>query len=66
MRRLSLVLVVLIAFGGPLASAREQPLTEREARGAFERLTRVVRSIFKIRANGDGLTPPLPAPSPRP
>jgi hypothetical protein len=63
MRRVSLVVVVLIALG-TLPSFGEQLRGERPDRGAFDRFVRVVRSILRLQTNGDVLTPPLPAPRP--
>lgn len=37
---------------------------DREERGPLARVVRVVKSIFGVQTNSDGLTPPLPAPRP--
>lgn len=63
MRRIPLVLIVLITLGTISASA-EQVRREREERGTFNRAIRVVKSIFRMQPNGDGLMPPVPAPAP--
>ena len=63
MRRVSLVLIALIALATLPASA-DQLRREREERGAIDRFVRVVKSVLRVRTNGDILLPPLPAPRP--
>jgi len=63
MRSFSLALIVLFTLGAVSASAG-QFAREREARRTVDRVIRVVKSILRMRTNGDGLMPPLPAPAP--
>ena len=65
MRRTSLVLIILVVFGALTAPA-EQRRRERDDRSIVQRLIRTVRSVFRPQATSDGLTPPSPAPQPRP
>ena len=66
MRRISFVLVLLVAFGTVSASAEHVRSLERADRPFIGRVVRVVKSIFRPQTNGDILTPPTPAPAPRP
>ena len=63
MRRVSLVLIILVALGTLSASAGQSG-PARDDRGAFDRVVRIVRSMLRMQTHGDGLTPPLPAPRP--
>jgi hypothetical protein len=65
MRRISLALVFLVALASlPLIA---EPLSrERDERRFTARVVRIVKAIFRIGSNGDGLTPPLPTAPPRP
>lgn len=63
MRRISLVLIVLLALGA-LPSAAEPFRAGREERRALDRIVRVIKSFFGVQTNGDGLTPPLPGSRP--
>ena len=63
MRRVSLILIALIALATLPASA-DQLRREREERGAIDRFVRVVKSVLRMHTNGDILLPPLPAPRP--
>jgi hypothetical protein len=65
MRRISLALVFVVALVSlPLTA---EPLrTGRDERGFRTRIVRIVKAIFKVSTNGDGLTPPLPTAPPRP
>jgi hypothetical protein len=66
MRRISFILVFLIVFGTASASAEHVRSLEPADRTFMGRFIRVVRSIFRPQTNGDVLTPPTPAPAPRP
>ena len=66
MRRSSLVLIFLIAFGTVSASAEEVRRPDRGDRFTISRFVRAVKSILRPQTNSDVLTPPLPAPGPRP
>ena len=66
MRRISFVLVLFVAFGTVSASAEHVRSLERSDRPFIGRVVRVVRAIFRPQTNGDILTPPTPAPAPRP
>ena len=65
MRRISLALVFLVALGSlPLTA---EPLRrERDERRFTARVVKVVKAIFRIGTNGDGLIPPEPVALPRP
>jgi len=66
MRRFSLVVIVFVALATfPLAA--EQPFRrDRQELGPRARIVRIIKSIFRIGTNSDGVTPPLPAAPPRP
>jgi len=65
MRRISLVLVFFVALASlPLTA---EPLRrERDERRFTARVVRVVKAIFRVGTNGDGLTPPDPVVPPHP
>lgn len=64
MRRISLALVIFVALASlPLIA---EPLRrEHDERRFTARIVRIVKAIFRVGTNGDGLTPPIPtAPHP--
>jgi hypothetical protein len=70
MRRRSLSLLFVLAlgtsaFGGePL---RDQPLRDRrDGRGSFNRIVRIIKKVFTVSSNSDGLIPPRPSDPPKP
>ncbi len=65
MRRVSLALVFLVALASlPLTA---EPLRrEREERRFTVRVVRILKAIFRVGTNGDGLIPPEPVAPPRP
>jgi hypothetical protein len=63
MRRISLAVVFFVALAAVPVTAHPAR-RDREERGPLARVVRVVKSILGVQANGDGLTPPLPAPRP--
>lgn len=65
MRRISRFLVVVVALSTLNLSA--EPLLRRgRDRGPLPRLVRIIKAVFGggVSTNGDGLTPPTPAPRP--
>lgn len=65
MRSISLVLVCFVALA-TLPLTAEPLRNDREERGPRVRIVRVIKAIFGVRTNSDGLTPPLPVAPPRP
>jgi hypothetical protein len=66
MRKISLALILVIAalHTFPLTA---EPLRDRGDRGGVRsRIVRVIKSIFSVRTEGDGLMPPVPAAPPKP
>lgn len=61
MRKVSFLLITLVVLCASPAIYGEGR-REREGRGVIDRAVRIVRSIFGVRATGDVLSPPLPAP----
>jgi hypothetical protein len=64
MRRISLALVFLVALVS-LPLTAEPLLRERDER-LTARVVRIVKAIFRVGTNGDGLTPPNPTAPPHP
>ena len=67
MRKISLVLLFLVAVGSVHVSA-EPHRTDRGDREVRARITRTIKKVWRIVTNFDGLTPPVPSapPPPRP
>jgi hypothetical protein len=65
MRSISLVLVCFVALATlPLTAA---PLrNDREVFGPRTHIVRIIKTIFGLRTNSDGLMPPVPATPPHP
>ncbi len=58
MRTRSLALLFLLTLGTVLSA---QPLRDRgDEPGSFERIVRLVKKIFGVTSNSDGLIPPRP------
>lgn len=60
MRRISLVLVVVVALSASTVAAERRGA--REERGPLSKIVRVLKTLFGVQTNSDGLTPPLPKP----
>lgn len=65
MRKISLALLFIVALG-TLQTTAEPLRRDRDERRFSTRVVRIVKAIFGVRTNGDGLTPPIPAAPPRP
>lgn len=65
MRKISLVLLFVVAIGSVRVSA-EPNRTDRGERDVRARITRTIKKFLRIVTNYDGLTPPVPATPPRP
>lgn len=69
MRKFSLALILVVAalHTFPLTA---EPLRDRGDRGGVRgvrgRIVRLIKSIFNVRTEGDGLMPPVPAAPPKP
>ena len=65
MRKISVVFVVLVALATlPLTAERRQTDLGERVRGA--RIVRIIKKMFGVRTNSDGLMPPVPVTPPRP
>jgi hypothetical protein len=63
MRKVSLVLTMLVVLGS-LPSSAAPDRRQRDERRMLDRVIHVLRSVLRLQSNGDGLTPPSPAPRP--
>jgi hypothetical protein len=58
MRTRSLALLILLILGSVLSA---QPLRDRgDERGSFQRIVQLVKKVFGVTSNSDGLIPPRP------
>jgi hypothetical protein len=71
MRRTSLALIFVVALlavpltAEPLRDSRDRRTRDRGDHGV-SRIVRVIKSIFVVRTESDGLMPPVPAAPPKP
>ena len=69
MRKISLALILVVAalHTFPLTAEPFRDRSDRAGvRGVRSRIVRVIKSIFSVRTEGDGLQPPVPATPPKP
>ena len=53
-------LLITLALSTSVLAVEREPPRDRDPRGPFERIVRVIKKVFGVISNSDALTPPRP------
>lgn len=61
------LLLITLALSTSVLAVEREPLRERRGwRDPLDRIVRVIKKMFGVMSNSDGVTPPRPEPEPKP
>jgi hypothetical protein len=61
------LLLITLALSTSVLAVEREPLRDRRGpRDRYGRIVRIIKKLFGVTSNSDGLTPPRPEPEPKP